>query len=649
MANEASHRHYATGDTLYFTIRNVSRQMWNTASTPNFETLTVANWGDYDVAMTESPASSYFYVGTFPAISGNMVVGWYWVDVYKRAGGSPAISDVLLASYWGYWDGTTFKWWGVDTTHWGGTLVSAANVLIDGAITAAKIASDAFTLAKFADGCFSAAKFASGAFDAVWSVATRILTAGTNIVLAKGTGVTGFNDLDAAGVRSAVGLGSANLDTQLGTLATSSQLNSAVWAQTRFRFSIPESVEIPESGSAVYTIGINTYNASGVLTDLDSSPTVNAFFVDGSSANTLIGSSSHPGTGLYELDLTIPHDAVSPNFIRFVGSGEMSAVPLGMTDYTWLVDDVSPAFAAADRAKLEAIYGKLPSKNYLAGTTNSDGDIQLDEATGATTLIAAIWDALASGLTTVGSIGKQLVDNINTTLSSRSSQTSVDDLPTNSELSSALAAADDAVLGAISALNNLSSAQAQTAAAAALAAYDPPTRTEVTADKDEILEAVGEIEGGGGGGGDCPTVDQIGEELETRFSGRAMVIPSPLGGCVVQILGGSDYDNEAGYLFIPKPAGATWPDLSTGQFDDIRFVVRIGGEEITCGTGEVVTPTGADAKVKFSFTHDETMQLMNADGENDVCTVNAYKDEKRRTLLHRPLDVVRAAWADDEG
>jgi hypothetical protein len=38
-------------------------------------------------------------------------------------------------------------------------------------------------------------------------------------VLAKGTGVTGFNDLDAAGVRGAVGLASANLDTQLSNIS----------------------------------------------------------------------------------------------------------------------------------------------------------------------------------------------------------------------------------------------------------------------------------------------------------------------------------------------------------------------------------------------------------------------------------------------
>lgn len=37
---------------------------------------------------------------------------------------------------------------------------------------------------------------------AVWSSGTRLLTAGTNIVLAKGTGVTGFNDLSAAQVNA---------------------------------------------------------------------------------------------------------------------------------------------------------------------------------------------------------------------------------------------------------------------------------------------------------------------------------------------------------------------------------------------------------------------------------------------------------------
>src|SRR3989337_1635976 len=46
--------------------------------------------------------------------------------------------------------------------------------------------------------------------DKVWGTAARVLTAGTNIALAKGTGVTGFNDLSAADVN-------AEVDTALNT------------------------------------------------------------------------------------------------------------------------------------------------------------------------------------------------------------------------------------------------------------------------------------------------------------------------------------------------------------------------------------------------------------------------------------------------
>lgn len=63
----------------------------------------------------------------------------------------------------------------------------------------------------------------------VWTYATRELTSGSNISLAKGTGVTGFNDLSQADVRSAVGLASANLDTQLAALPTAAANADAVW------------------------------------------------------------------------------------------------------------------------------------------------------------------------------------------------------------------------------------------------------------------------------------------------------------------------------------------------------------------------------------------------------------------------------------
>lgn len=64
-------------------------------------------------------------------------------------------------------------------------------------------------------------------------------------------------------------------------------------------------------------------------------------------------------------------------------------------------------------------------------------------------------------------------------LASANLDTQLADLPTNAELATSQAAADDATLAAIAGLNNLSSAQAQTAAAAALTAYDPPTKAEI--------------------------------------------------------------------------------------------------------------------------------------------------------------------------
>ena len=113
-----------------------------------------------------------------------------------------------------------------DVTHIATAAVSTSTAQIGvNAVQAGGTAwgSGAITAASIATGALTSAKFAANALDAVWSTATRLLTAGTNIVLAKGTGVTGFNDLDAAGVRAAVGLASANLDTQIGALPTATE------------------------------------------------------------------------------------------------------------------------------------------------------------------------------------------------------------------------------------------------------------------------------------------------------------------------------------------------------------------------------------------------------------------------------------------
>jgi hypothetical protein len=47
-----------------------------------------------------------------------------------------------------------------------------------------------------------------------------------------------------------------------------------------------------------------------------------------------------------------------------------------------IVEILAPGFSQTDRVRLTLAHAKLPSKSYMAGTNNADGDIQINEATG---------------------------------------------------------------------------------------------------------------------------------------------------------------------------------------------------------------------------------------------------------------------------
>lgn len=124
----------------------------------------------------------------------------------------------------------------IATAVWGAvtrTLTAATNL---GIPSAADVAT-----AVWAAGARTLTSFGTLAAD-VWGAATRTLTGGVNVIQVGGTVVAGPNDLkadvsglstlNAAGVRTAVGLATANLDTQLGTLSTldSNDVDSVVAA-----------------------------------------------------------------------------------------------------------------------------------------------------------------------------------------------------------------------------------------------------------------------------------------------------------------------------------------------------------------------------------------------------------------------------------
>lgn len=126
------------------------------------------------------------------------------------------------------------------------------------------------------------------------------------------------------------------------------------------------------------------------------------------------------------------------------------------------------AGTALPNAAAEAA-GGLYTRGTGAGQINQDGNGRVDSnathfagtayATAAAALVAAVWDALTASFSTVGSIGKRIVDYLTGAVALDSTvakaaalataQASIDDLPTNAELATSQAAADDATLAQI--------------------------------------------------------------------------------------------------------------------------------------------------------------------------------------------------------
>jgi hypothetical protein len=106
VAGEIRHRHDLTGVTLYAFVLNLAGQVRDVVAGA-WDAFAVADIGDYDIALSESPASGYRYAGDAPA---GLVAGtWYRIEIYEQAGAAPAITDQLLASGWALWDGTYFR------------------------------------------------------------------------------------------------------------------------------------------------------------------------------------------------------------------------------------------------------------------------------------------------------------------------------------------------------------------------------------------------------------------------------------------------------------------------------------------------------------------------------------------------------------
>gem|GEM_PF-1763607 len=247
---------------------------------------------------------------------------------------------------------------------------------------------------------------------------------------------TGFSTLDAAGVRTAVGLASANLDTQLADLPTVAEFEARTLVSADY-FVVGDYTAPLDAAGIRTAIGIASANLDTQLADI---PTVAEFeartivaasYFDPSSDKVYLGNGAHGGAAA---SLTLA------DYSDFQGAGGADA----STIYTYFTDagredafkatgfsthDAAAvvtaldtgatltALAQASTALSTAEWTNTLATNLgtLAGHDPGDtiakaGDAMALTSGERTTLAGVIWAALTSGLTTVGSIGKRIVD-----------------------------------------------------------------------------------------------------------------------------------------------------------------------------------------------------------------------------------------------
>lgn len=315
----------------------------------------------------------------------------------------------------------------------GGNVAGSVGSVASGGITAASLAADAITAAKIADGAIDAATFAAGAINAA-AIATDAITAAKIAA-------------DAIGASELAADAVTEIQSGLATAASIAALNNLSAAQVN-----------AEVDTALADVRLDELLAADSDIDGAAPPTVGSVF------HELMTKTS----GSFTYDQTTD----SLEAIKDSGGGGLTAQQVA--DAVWdepiagHVDSGSTgeALSAAGGAGdpwITALPGAYSSgqAGFIVGTNlNATVSSRASQAS-----IDAVDDFLDTEVAAILADTNELqtdwanggrLDNI---LDARASQTSVDDLPTNAELATSQAAADDATLAAIAALNNLSAAQ----------------------------------------------------------------------------------------------------------------------------------------------------------------------------------------------
>jgi hypothetical protein len=347
-------------------------------------------------------------------------------------------------------------------------------VLQANVVSATAIASDAITATKLADGSLTAAKFAAGAFDAVWSVATRTLSA---------AGVQAIWDVLTSGLTTLGSLGKLLVDKLAGVsgqLASQAEV-TAIQNNTRAVISLPEVLERPDSGTSLYRIELFLYDDVGNMEVPDAAPTLVLVNQAGTDLSSRLSSTtmSLVSTGRYRVLYTASAgDALEQ--LNWTFSVIEGGATRAYGRQSVIVDTTAVDFTAADRTALLAIAGNadVPTSTRLA----TAGYTAPDNATIAA--IATKTDVATS--TRLAAAGYTAPDNA--TIAAIASKT---DVATSTRLATTgYTAPDNATIAAIHAQTELLPADPASTTAVLTRAAPGAAMTLTTPEREAVADAL---------------------------------------------------------------------------------------------------------------------------------------------------------------
>jgi len=292
------------------------------------------------------------------------------------------------------------------------------------------------------------ATISSRATDAtVWTNATRTLTAGTNIVLAKGTGITGFNDISAQSVWdvatsaiTTVGSIGVQLKTNIDAAITSrmatftyttpptaAAIATQVWSET-----LPGTYTATQAGFKL--------NAAGSAAD-PWATTLPGSYTAGTAGN-IIGNRLDAAISSRMATFTLPTNF---SLLSISGTGGVTAGTVSdKTGYslsasqtfntTGSVGSVTGSVASVSGSIGGNVNGSVGSVVGGVGgnITGSVGSVV--GSVGSVSNVSNIWDYLTTNMLTTNSIGLLLKTNVDATISSRLASSSYTAAPTVAQI-----------------------------------------------------------------------------------------------------------------------------------------------------------------------------------------------------------------------